>query len=258
MKRPARRDTHQGPAQGPAGPPRPDRQRPTSVQRQARALGDPTRHAIFCSVAEAPEPVDVATLTEQFGLNHNAIRQHLAKLCDAGLLLEERGAPAGPGRPRLLYRLAPDAAGAWGTPSPYEQLALVLLEVLRSGRRPRDVGAQVGRRIAADLPDAADPVHQLEVSAARQGFEPRRSERGSSLELVLGRCAYQAAASSDPDVVCALHRGLAEGIAEAIGGGLEVTNLIVRNPNRGGCRLQLHRMASEPHPTRRTSSSGPG
>src|ERR1039457_7328618 len=99
MKRPTQRR--------PAGPQRRDRQGPTSVQRQARALGDPTRHAIFCSVYESPEPLDVATLTEEFGLNHNAIRQHLAKLCEAGLLRETMGASGGPGRPRLLSRVAP-------------------------------------------------------------------------------------------------------------------------------------------------------
>jgi len=237
MKRPAQRR----PQRRPAGPPWRDRQSPISLQRQARALGDPTRHAIFCSVAESSEPLDVATLTKQFGLNHNAIRQHLAKLREAGLLLEAMGAPTGPGRPRLLYRLAPDAAGAWGTPGPYEELALLLLELLRSGRPPRDVGNQAGRRIGRDLPDAADPVDQLEASAARQGFDPHRIERGSSLELVLGRCPYAAAATADPEVVCELHRGLAQGIAEATGGAVEVTNLIVRNPARAGCRLQLHR-----------------
>jgi len=84
-------------------------------------------------------------------------------------------------------------------------------------------------------------VDQLEASAARQGFDPHRIERGSSLELVLGRCPYAAAATSDPEVVCELHRGLAQGIAEATGGAVEVTNLIVRNPARAGCRLQLHR-----------------
>lgn len=52
----------------------------SAVQEQARALGDPTRHAIFRNIAEAGGPVGVAELTEQLGLNHNAIRQHLAKL----------------------------------------------------------------------------------------------------------------------------------------------------------------------------------
>jgi len=65
----------------------------TALQRQARALGDPTRHQIFRYVADAGEPTGVAELTAHFGLNHNAIRQHVAKLVTAGLVREER-APA--------------------------------------------------------------------------------------------------------------------------------------------------------------------
>ena len=63
-----------------------------TLQEQARALGDPTRHAIFRYLADAGTPVDVAELTEHFGLNHNAIRQHLAKLVHAGLVTEGRAA----------------------------------------------------------------------------------------------------------------------------------------------------------------------
>ena len=56
----------------------------TTLQEQARALGDPTRHGIFRYVADAQRPVDIAELTDYFGVNHNAIRQHLAKLVSAG------------------------------------------------------------------------------------------------------------------------------------------------------------------------------
>jgi predicted ArsR family transcriptional regulator len=80
------------------------------LQRQARALGDPSRYRIFRYVAEALQPVGVAAITAHVGLNHNGTRQHLAKLCDAGLLIEEFAAPVGPGRPALQYRLAPEAS----------------------------------------------------------------------------------------------------------------------------------------------------
>jgi predicted ArsR family transcriptional regulator len=220
-----------------------DRGADVSVQRQARALGDPTRHAIFRYVADSSQPVDIATLTAHFGLNHNAIRQHLTKLCAARLLIEAQAVPTGPGRPRLEYRPAPEGAGSWGTPSPYQQLSLLLLAVLRSGRAARAVGAEAGRALAGDLPQAPDPVDVLEAHAARQGFEPQRIERPSSVELVLGRCPFADAAATDPEVVCGLHRGLAEGIAEATGGTVEVTNLVARNPKRAGCRLQLHRVS---------------
>ena len=80
------------------------------LQRQARALGDPTRYRIFRYVAEAAGPVTVAEITAHVELHHNGVRQHLAKLCDAGLLVEEFSAPAGRGRPALQYRLDPSAA----------------------------------------------------------------------------------------------------------------------------------------------------
>src|ERR1019366_2402782 len=87
--------------------------RDARLQLQARALGDPTRHAIFRYVDAADGPVTVAELTDHFELNHNATRQHLAKLCAAGLLVEELASPAGPGRRRLHYRSAQAAAGPW-------------------------------------------------------------------------------------------------------------------------------------------------
>jgi hypothetical protein len=37
------------------------------------------------------------------------------------------------------------------------------------------------------------------------------------------------------------HLGLAEGIAEATGGMVEVTKLVARDPRRAGCRLKLKR-----------------
>jgi predicted ArsR family transcriptional regulator len=219
---------------------RPDRER--SAQRQAKALGDPTRHAIFRAVADAAGPVDVATLTARFELNHNAIRQHLAKLCAAGLVIEEVGPSTGRGRPRLQYRPALVTSGDWGIPSPYEDLSVMLVEALRSGRSPREVGTEAGRQWAATLPETEDPVDSLEILAARRGFEPRRVERRESVDLVLGHCPFQVTAATAPDIVCQLHLGLAEGIAEATGGMVEVTELVARDPRRAGCRLKLRRV----------------
>jgi hypothetical protein len=105
------------------------------------------------------------------------------------------------------------------------------------------VGVETGRRIAAGLSDMTDPVDRLEVNAARHGFDPRRVERRSSVELVLDRCPFEATAVGAPEVVCELHRGMAEGIAEASGGAVEVTDLVARNPRRAGCRLKLTRLS---------------
>ena len=213
------------------------------VQRQARALGDPTRYEIFRHVAEASEPVRVAALAAHFGFNHNAIRQHLAKLTDAGLLAEEFGAPTTTGRPPLQYRIAPGALGSWGSPGPYELLAVLLLDVA-NGRTPAEAGMAAGQRLVA-AQEGADPLDVLEGEMARRGFEPRREDRGAYLELVLERCPFVAAASAHPEIVCAIHQGLAEGILDGMESDKRVRNLVAYDPRRAGCRLQV-----EPRPRR--------
>lgn len=190
-------------------------------------------------MAEASVPIDVATLTARFGLNHNAVRQHLAKLCAAGLVIEEPGVPSGRGRPRRHYLAALGAEPDWGIPSPFEELSLMLLDLLRGGCSPRQVGAEAGRAMAQVLPDTADPIERLRVNAARHGFEPRRVAGRSTIDLILERCPFQAAAATAPDVICQLHRGFAEGVAEAAGGAVEVVDLVARDPRRAGCRLKL-------------------
>ena len=215
------------------------------VQRQARALGDPTRFAIFEHVAGASAPVRVATLTGEFGLNHNAIRQHLAKLCDAGLLVEELAARSGPGRPALQYRVAPGIPGTWSTHGPYEQLALLLLALAVRGQTPREVGQDAGRD-AASIVDSGKPgsVRLLIDEMQRRGFEPRPVNRGVGTDVILDHCPFATAAMAEPGIICEIHRGLAEGFLEGVGGDVQVTKLVLRNPARAGCRMHLRPAAT--------------
>ena len=206
---------------------------------QARALADPTRYAVFCYVDEAAKPVGVAELTAHFGLNHNAIRQHLAKLRDAGLILEEIGPPRGPGRPALRYRPTPGAAERWDGTNPYANLAQMLIELLRGEGTPFDVGAAAGERLAREHGVHVDAVDVIEAVARRLGFEPRRVTRPERVEVVLDRCPFADSAVTAPEIICELHRGLAHGIASVAAGDVTVTGLVVKPPRRAGCRLEL-------------------
>ena len=91
---------------------------PSELAVQARALGDPTRHAIFRRLSEAAGPLTISELNEHIGLHHTAVRQHLAKLVAAGLVVEDVEPRTTRGRPRLRYGVAPAAAGRWGIPGP--------------------------------------------------------------------------------------------------------------------------------------------
>ncbi len=213
----------------------------TTLQEQARALGDPTRHAIFEYVVDASQPVGVAELTDHFGFNHNAIRQHLAKLVDAQLVTESQATGGGRGRPKLQYQLHPGAESRWGVVGPYERLSVLLAEMLRTGDTAYDVGKRsVGRpRQAPGSED--DPVSFVVDSMERQGFEPEvRNARGRKVDVVLRHCPFESAVLADPDTICDLHLGIAAGVAELGGDRLVVDELIAHDPGRANCRIRMH------------------
>lgn len=209
-------------------------------QAQARALGEATRYRIFRYVVEAGGPVGVAAITAHVGINHNSVRQHLAKLCSAGLLVEDIARSGGPGRPALTYRPAPLTTALSGAPSPYEALAVLLVEILNGGD-PGEVGRAAGRRAVAGAEAGADGLDVIESELARQGFHPVRQESGTAVELVAARCPFESAAVLNADVVCELHRGMTQGMVEALGRDVLHVGLFPNEPRTAGCRLQLER-----------------
>lgn len=210
----------------------------SSLQVQARALGDPTRYRIFRYIVDAPTPVGVAELTDLLKLNHNAIRQHLAQLVAAELVIESTAPQTGRGRPRLCYRLDPSADGRWGVVGPFERLALWLTEIVRTGDAPFDVGLRVGRRSRLGGDPVSDPEATFVEQLATSGFKPISVRTGDQAEVTLTHCPFASAVLADPETICELHRGVATGIAESVGG-LAVEGLTPRDPREANCRLAL-------------------
>lgn len=210
-----------------------------TLQQEARALGDPTRHRIFRYIADSDRPADVTEMTAHFGLNHNAIRQHLAKLVDAGLVIESTTAVKRRGRPRLTYTVDPAADGRWGVPSPYERLSVLLTEMIHDGEDPVEAGARAGRRHHLTGSSVEQAVAGITAAMAREGFDPNLRHRRGRTEIVLRNCPFESAALADPDTVCAVHLGIARGLAE--GAPLVVDDLIRRDPRRANCLLRLSR-----------------
>jgi len=217
---------------------------PVDLQLEAKALGDATRHRLFRYIVEAPRPVSVSELTKHVSLNHNAVRQHLAVLKEAGLVIEEREPRDQPGRPRLLYRQHPEVAERWDAPGSYAWLAGLLSAAVRRKQSPRQVGRQDGHRRAAEISGSGDPADLLELEISRRGFRPARTERGSQLEFVLQRCPFADVAAADSDTICQLHLGLAEGLTEGLGQ-LQVDRLTPKDPHRAGCRLSVRRLPED-------------
>jgi predicted ArsR family transcriptional regulator len=207
----------------------------TRLQEQAKALGDPTRHAIFRHISQAGRAVGIAELNDQFPFNHNAIRQHVAKLVAAGLVVETRAPTTGRGRPRLVYEINPAVEGQWGTTGPYERLSRLLVEVIRTGLDPEEVGRRAADVFRVPSP-SGDMVADVSAAMARQGFEPEVRPRRGGAEIVLHNCPFATTAVADRDTVCALHLGIAEGLTDATA---TVTELVAHDPRKAGCKLRI-------------------
>lgn len=148
----------------------------------------------------------MAELTAHAGVSHNAVRQHLAKLVDTELVTESTVSTGRRGRPKLVYRPAPSIDSRWGALGPYERLAGLLIEVIRTGDSPVEVGRRaIGRRRLGDGRDDTDPVDALVEQMAREGFEPRVRRRDQRVDLTLEVCPFASVAVADPDTVCRLH-----------------------------------------------------
>ncbi len=211
------------------------------IQRQAQALGDPSRFEIFEHIASSPGPVGVAELTDLMGFNHNAIRQHLAKLLDAGLVTETAEKRQTRGRPRLTYRARGDAFDRFQNRSggSYRRLAGLLLDLVVSGDTPHEVGRRsAGCEGFADPAPAAPTQAEIATALATRleadGFDP--STNGVRIEL--NRCPFADLAGADPSIVCELHRGLIDGCVEELSTTTRAT-LTPRPPEQAGCVVDI-------------------
>lgn len=110
---------------------------------------------------------------------------------------------------------------------------------MRTGATPLAVGRDVGRRLAEEHGTAADATDILDAVARKLGFEPRVETRRHGVDVVLDRCPFVAPAADAPEVVCELHRGVAEGIAERAADDATITDLVIRPPARAKCRIKV-------------------
>ena len=211
-----------------------------SLQREAKALGDPTRYRLFRYVADAQHPVFVGELAALLGVNHNAVRQHLAVLKEVNLIVEQLEKRSQPGRPRLSYQLNPDFSGSWGTQSPYQTIAILLADVIKTRRSAREVGRAEGIRRARQPSGSRCLLEILHEDLRMGGFRPRSIPREGGYDLVLDTCPYLAVATLDSRTVCQLHLGLVEGLAAQTDQSATV-GLVVRDPHQAGCCVKVRK-----------------
>jgi predicted ArsR family transcriptional regulator len=190
-----------------------------------KALADDTRFRLYRYLGLSGRPVSVRELSTRLSLHPNTLRPHLRRLEEAGLVRREsRKGSSMVGRPQTLY-VAVDRDGDAGRD--YRLLAEILSGLV-SGARARGrasslarewgqyLAIQGGPKPGTSLP-AGRNLAVLQEAMARAGFDPRfrRAGRGT-VEISLRDCPFRELLEDHRELVCAIHRGLLEGMLGAL------------------------------------------
>jgi predicted ArsR family transcriptional regulator len=211
-----------------------------------KALADDSRYAIFVEMSRASGELSTTELAERLDLHPNTVRLHLERLRDVGLVEASTVGHGSVGRPQHHWAVTAQAPSLGLEPGAFRVLAHLLAEAAaaakpdaaalqgigqrageaRSGTAPvgagragtdgirggpavTGVGAACLRTVIEELADLGfDPVIDM------SGGEPGTSSRHA---VAFTSCPFRELATAFPDLVCALHRGVTEGIVAAVG-----------------------------------------
>ena len=202
-----------------------------------KALGDETRFSMYQELSTSTIALSAGELADRLGLHANTVRLHLERLREAGLVEVEPVHRGTVGRPQHVYSLAPGAPGLGFDPPSYTLLAGLLATLAeRVGADADDAaaagrawGLEAGRRTRSKSCSRA-----LTAEMQRLGFDPAAETGSGNLEIAFLHCPFRELAEAYPELVCNLHRGISEGVVEAVGGGRveEFATLYDRDPCR--------------------------
>lgn len=210
------------------------------------ALSQPTRAHLFTLLGEMGRPAGTVELAERLGLHPNGVRMHLERLAYDGLLVRE-SEPQPRGRPRDVWKIAPDARPGGRAPSAYADLVRWLARATGSGsgglRRIEAAGREIGRELASSQGATGEDAFQTTLTSL--GFQPRvKARAGEHLTVCLGNCPYRDAVRENQPVICTLHRGITRGLLDVMGPDAKLTAFEPKDPDRAGCLIKLTGMTA--------------
>lgn len=191
----------------------------------------PARARVAAALEESGGAVTLATLAERLGGHPNATRAHLDALVADGHAEAHPLPPSGPGRPALAWTLTGAGRRALaGDPviTAYAELVSAMAQGL--SQEPDGAGRARAIGCAWGVARASLPAHQdLVDTLADLGFGP--DAEGPAIRL--RTCPILDAAAAHPEVVCAIHAGLVEGVT----GRRDLRLIPFAEP--GACRIEL-------------------
>ena len=209
-----------------------------------KVLADDTRFRLYRYLGLSDRPVSVRELSTRLQLHPNTLRPHLRRLEEIGLVSREVRRSSNVGRPQTLYSVL-ESRPAEGRD--YRLLAEILAGLLagkRSQERAQKLAREWGRYLAVQSgpkPGAKVPARRnlavLQEAMAGAGFDPRFHRKNKQVvEVSLRDCPFRDFMEDHRDLVCAVHRGLLEGMLESLTPPLRLTEFAPL-AERSVCRL---------------------
>jgi predicted ArsR family transcriptional regulator len=168
-------------------------------------MGERQQHLLRL-LHQRPEGMTVDELAQGLQVTRTAVRQHLTVLERDGLVTRGATLPSG-GRPQQLYRLTQKGQVAF--PRRYSGFAELLLQALDGTRGEQGLAAQlaeIGARLAATLPPAAQDTPQARIAALADimrelGYDARPAENAEGLpRIIASNCVFHHLAARFPEV----------------------------------------------------------
>lgn len=203
----------------------------TERSAPATAMLTVARARVLDAVREAPGQVGAHELSVALGLHPTTVRFHLDRLVAEGLVSAEPRRAGGPGRPAMSYRALPSPGNPSGSASDVWRPMVEALADALDGEGPDSVEKAVAaggawarqllhdgssgasgpsaRSAGADAEERTGTEEQVGAVLARLGFSPRATPWGFALHS----CPFLSSAQRHPEVICAVHLGLARGLA---------------------------------------------
>jgi predicted ArsR family transcriptional regulator len=203
----------------------------------AKALGEDTRFAIFRQITSSERPLTVKDLVALFGMHHSAIRIHLNKLEEAGLIISRKHHNRGAvGRPQLTFLPNPRALSITLPARNYQLLSQLLLEFAARSEDPDRAeefatswgGSYIRTRgyLADGHLSFSEAVEALVDELQALGNAPQNV----SIDTTAGcysqsNCPFLELAQRYRPMVCAVHQALNRGmLAELTGKSIDWTH----------------------------------
>jgi predicted ArsR family transcriptional regulator len=190
----------------------------------SKALGEETRFSVFCEIASSEVPLTVKDLVAIFGMHHSAIRIHLNRLEEAGLIISQKRHTKGAvGRPQLAFLPNPHVLDISLPPRNYQFMADLALDyVTREGldlEQAEEFASVWGRAFVVERRGNGKLSFDEGLSTVCEemrnlgGTAEWAIENGDGTYVVREHnCPFAELSSEHDELICSLHQSVAQGM----------------------------------------------